>query len=188
MARSCSYSRGDGMFPVGLVMRPSHLKRRRREIGERIWFIPLHEQPRKPLTHQVNEFLGSSSEFAHQSDVRVAWPRAVASTQFEQRVAKLFGHPARFKILVADDISRQEREHCPDLVTGDVSIHRAVQSRYLPYLDVVHGPAGFRNSFCDDGPGLRYIILAQAEIKKNAIRSPSGCRQSEWMRSREKHL
>jgi hypothetical protein len=72
MVRSCSYSRGDGMFPVGLVMRPSHLKRRRREIGERIWFIPLHiwfiplhEEPRKPLTHQVNEFLGSSSEFAN---------------------------------------------------------------------------------------------------------------------------
>jgi hypothetical protein len=56
---------GDGMFPVGLVMRPSHLKRRRREIGERIWFIPSHEQPRKPQTHQVNEFLGSSSEFAN---------------------------------------------------------------------------------------------------------------------------
>ena len=65
MTRSRSYSRGDGMFPVGLVMRPSHLKRRRREIEERIWFIPSHEQPRKPLTHQVNEFLGSSSEFAN---------------------------------------------------------------------------------------------------------------------------
>ena len=78
--------------------------------------------------------------------------------------------------------------HGPDLVARNVSVGGAVQSPYLPDLDIIRGPAGLQNSLGDNGLGLRDVILAQAEIDKNAIRSPAGRRQTERMRSREKDL
>ena len=143
---------------------------------------------RRAADRQTPGKIIKQAELAHQSDVRIPWPGAVAPAQFQERLAKMFGDPTRFKIFVADDISRQERQHRPDLVTGDVAIQGTVQRPYLPYLDIASGPARVRNCLGDDGLGLSDVILAQAEIKKNTIRGASGCRQTERVRSREKHL
>src|SRR5882672_11921624 len=98
---------------------------------------------RRATNRQTFGKIVEQAELAHQSDVRVARPGAVAPAQFEKRLAKMFWHPGRFKVFVANDVSSQERQHGPDLVARDVSVHGTIQSRYLPYLEIFRGPARF---------------------------------------------
>src|SRR2546430_12609492 len=109
---------------------------------------------RRATDRQTSGKIVKQAELAHQSDVRIARPSAVAPTQFEKWLVKRFGHPARFEVLVANDISRQKRQHRAYFVTRNVSIGGAVPRPYLPDLDVIRGSARLRNPPGDHGLGV----------------------------------
>src|SRR5262249_55605106 len=82
------------------------------------------------------------AELLHQLDVGFARPRAVAAVQFEQRETQRLGDAAPLRVLVADHVAGEEREHSADLGARDVAVLAAVERGDLPNLDVVDGAAG----------------------------------------------
>src|SRR2546430_17648170 len=66
---------------------------------------------RRAADRQTSGKIVKQAELAHQSDVRIARPSAVAPTQFEKWLVEGFGHPARFGVFVPNDISPQKSQH-----------------------------------------------------------------------------
>ena len=109
------------------------------------------------------------AELLHEFDVGFAGPCAVAPAQFQQRLPQRFRNAARFQVLVADDVTGQEREHRAYFRARGVAVLIAVECSDLPDLDLFRGPARILGAGEDLRLRIVNIVGRQAIVSEYAI-------------------